>query len=48
MNEKINDRKDMQPILDAMLEVSKEKMKNLIGDCLSNATLGVFVGKFGS
>lgn len=46
MNEKINDSKDMQPILDAMLEVSKENMKNLIGDCLSNATLGVFSGKF--
>ena len=47
MNEKINKSKDMQPILDAMLEVSKEnKMKNLIGDCLSNATLGVFAGKF--
>ena len=27
MNEKINDSKDMQPILDAMLEVSKENMK---------------------
>ena len=27
MNEKINDRKDIQPILDAMLEVSKENMK---------------------
>ncbi len=46
MNEKINKSKDMQPILDAMLEVSKENMKNLIGDCLSNATLGVFAGKF--
>lgn len=32
MNEKINDSKDMQPILDAMLEVSKENMKNLILD----------------
>lgn len=48
MNEKINKSKDMQPILDAMLEVSKENMKNLIGDCLSNATLGVFAGKFSS
>lgn len=46
MNEKINKSKDMQPILDAMLEVSKEKMNTLIGDCLSNATLGVFAGKF--
>ena len=46
MNEKINKSKDMQPILYAMLEVSKENMKNLIGDCLSNATLGVFAGKF--
>lgn len=27
MNEKINKSKDMQPILDAMLEVSKENMK---------------------
>ena len=32
MNEKINKSKDMQPILDAMLEVSKENMKNLILD----------------
>ena len=32
MNEKINDSKDMQPILDALLEVSKENMKNLILD----------------
>ena len=32
MNEKINKSKDMQPILDAMLEVSKERMKNLILD----------------
>ncbi len=46
MNEKINNRKDMQPILDAMLEVSKEKMKNLIRDYLSNTMLGVFTGKF--
>lgn len=27
MNEKINKSKGMQPILDAMLEVSKENMK---------------------
>ena len=32
MNEKINKSKDMQPILDAMLEVSKENIKNLILD----------------
>ena len=32
MSEKINKSKDMQSILDAMLEVSKENMKNLILD----------------
>ena len=47
MNEKINDSKDMQPILDAMLEVSKENMKNLILDYLSNATSEVLAHKFG-